>query len=122
MDLIKVQVRVVYVFCFVVEMVMWVGEIVGLIDKMVDRDMWVVMLFKIKNGMVCKVLLFIVVFDLLDELFEIDGLLFDLSNQQIDVMFCKVWDKLEIEDLWFYDSCYEVIMWLVKKVDVLSLV
>lgn len=120
-DLTKATARAVHAFRFAIETAMRAGEIVGLTDETVNRGTRVATLPKTKNGTSRKVPLSTAALDLLSELPDADGPLFDLTSQQIDALFRKARDGAGIEDLRFHDSRHEAITRLAKKMDVLSL-
>ncbi len=121
MDLTRATARAVHAFRFAVETAMRSGEIVGLTEDTVDRNTRVATLPRTKNGTARKVPLSMAALGLLDSLPKTDGPLFDLTNQQIDVLFRKARDRAGIENLHFHDSRHEAITRLARKLDVLSL-
>ena len=120
-DLTTAIARAVHAFRFAIETAMRAGEIVGLTNDTVDRDTRVATLPKTKNGTARKVPLSSAALALLEALPKNDGPIFDLTSQQIDVLFRKSRDKAKIENLKFHDSRHEAITRLANKLDVLSL-
>ncbi len=120
-ELTKTTARAIHAFRFAVETAMRAGEIVGLTEDTVDRETRVATLPRTKNGTARKVPLSMVALGLLGDLPKTDGPLFDLTNQQIDVLFRKARDRAGIENLHFHDSRHEAITRLARKLDVLSL-
>lgn len=120
-DLNRATTRAVHAFRFAIETAMRAGEIVGLTEETVDRGTRVATLPKTKNGTSRRVPLSTAALDLLGELPKFDGPLFGLNSQQISVLFARVRNRAEIDNLRFHDSRHEAITRLAKKLDVLSL-
>lgn len=120
-DLSKVTARAIHAFRFAVETGMRAGEIVGLEWSRVDIGQRVAGLPITKNGTAREVPLSTAAILLLAALNKDAESCFNVSSVQLDVLFRKVRDAAQIENLRFHDSRHEAITRLAKKLDVLSL-
>ncbi len=120
-DLKNATARAVHAFRFAIETGMRAGEIVGLTWKRVDMNKRVAILSMTKNGTARGVPLSSKAVELLMQLPGEGDRCFEITSQNLDVLFRRVRDRAKITGLTFHDSRHEAITRLAKKLDVLSL-
>ncbi|WP_448682625.1 site-specific integrase [Pseudomonas nicosulfuronedens] len=113
-----------YVFLIALETAMRQGEILGLERARVHLRARYVHLVETKNGDARKVPLSSRAVALLQVLLDAAGSrkeLFTLTSKSADVLFRRIRDRVEIEDLTFHDTRHEATTRLARKLDVLDL-
>jgi len=119
-DLGTATARAFLAFLFAIETAMRAGEICRLRSGDVDLDRRVARLLHTKNGHPRDVPLSSEAVRLLQALPELDPL-FGLTTRQLDVLWRKVRDRAQVDDLTFHDSRHLAITRLARKLDVLAL-
>jgi len=118
--------EVAYAFLIALETAMRQGEILGLTKDTVFLAERYVRLFKTKNGDARNVPLSKRAVQLLSILensakIKADGKLFTVRSGSAVALFCKVRNRLGIENLHFHDTRHEATTQLARKLDVLDL-
>jgi integrase len=120
-DLSVKSARAIHAFRFAVETGMRAGEIVSLDWANVDLNKRVAHLAETKNGTSRSIPLSRAAVQMLEDLSDEHEKCFNISSQNLEALFRKVKNKVEISNLRFHDSRHEAVTRLAKKLDVLDL-